>query len=283
MTGPPVDPAGIAFAEASALLTEARSVFVRMAATLALFDCCLDRLSGQSARGMTQQLEGGLVKPREALRVDICTDQGLYALQPRGKRRGWRQRSRRIERDHPAFSRTPGMLEAVIAGAACQLSPWLRLYDQRNHIGRYPTGKQVGVSGVRKQGDLHSRRHLQCGKDLLPPHLVLLRRGECTGQQQSWLGLRSRRATHGPMATEGEPHFAALPRTNAFLGVMQEREESAAGEGTFQYEEFLGREATLTKRIVDGREVVVHRRLAFPRRCHQKREPLGLSGIGDSD
>ena len=74
---------------------------------------------------MTQQLEGGLVEPREALRVDICTDQGLDALQPRGKRRGLRQRSRRIERDHPAFSRTPGMLEAVIAGAACQLSPWL--------------------------------------------------------------------------------------------------------------------------------------------------------------
>src|SRR5262249_5411552 len=92
-----------------------------------------------------------------------------------------------------------------------------------------------------------------------------------------------RRAAHGPMATEGEPHFAPRPRTNAFLGVMQEREESAAGEDTFQYEEFLGREATLTKRIVDGREVVVHRRPAFPRRCHQEREPLGLSGIGDSD
>ena len=78
---------------------------------------------------------------------------------------------------------------------------------------------------------LHSRRHLQCGKDLLPSTPGPPAKGECTGQQQSRLGLRSRRATHGPMATEGEPHFAALPRTNAFLGVMQEREESAAGEG----------------------------------------------------
>ena len=51
-----------------------------MAATLTRFDRCLDGLSRESARGMAQELEGGLVKPWEAPPVDICTEQRLYAL-----------------------------------------------------------------------------------------------------------------------------------------------------------------------------------------------------------
>jgi hypothetical protein len=66
------------------------------------------------------------------------------------------------------------VLKVVIVGAACQLRPWLRLHDQGNHIGRHPAGQQVGVSGVRQQGELHSRRDLERGKDLVPPHLLLL-------------------------------------------------------------------------------------------------------------
>jgi hypothetical protein len=131
-----------------------------VAATLTLFDRCLDRLSRKSARGMAQELEGGLVKPREASSLEVCTDQRLYALQPCGKRRSLRQRLHRIIRDNTVFLRAPSMLKVIIAGAACQLRPWLRLHDQGNHIGRRPTGKQVCVSGVRKQGELHSRRHL---------------------------------------------------------------------------------------------------------------------------
>ena len=131
-----------------------------MAEILTLFDRCLDGLSRESARGMAQELEGGLVKPREAPPLEICTGQRLYALQPRGKRRGLRQCLPRIIRDNTAFLRVPRMLKVIIAGTACQLRPWLRLHNQGNHIGRHPAGKQVGVSGVRKQGELHSRRHL---------------------------------------------------------------------------------------------------------------------------
>ena len=109
---------------------------------------------------MAQELEGGLVQPREAPALEICTGQHLYALQPCGKCRSLRQRLPRIIRDHTAFLRASRMLKGVIAGAACQLRPWLRLHDQGNHIGRHPAGKQVGVSGVRKQGELHRRRHL---------------------------------------------------------------------------------------------------------------------------
>ena len=131
-----------------------------MAETLTLFDRCLDGLSRESARGMAQELEGELVKPREPPSLEICTGQRLYALQPCGNRRGVRQRLPRIIREDPAFLRAPSMLKVVIAGAARQLHPWLRLHDQCNHIGRHPAGKQVGVSGVRQQGELHRRRHL---------------------------------------------------------------------------------------------------------------------------
>lgn len=131
-----------------------------VAAILTLFDRCLDGLSRESARGMAQELEGGLVKPREAPPLEIRAGQRLYVLQPCGKRRGLRQRLPRIIRDHTAFLRAPSMLKVIIAGAACQLRPWLRLHDQGNPIGRHPAGKQVCVSGVRKQGELHSRRHL---------------------------------------------------------------------------------------------------------------------------
>src|SRR5947208_15938615 len=58
-----------------------------------------------------------------------------------------------------------------------------------------------------------------------------LRGMERACQQQARLGLSSRCATQGPMATEGEPHFATLPRTNASLDVMQKREEDTASEG----------------------------------------------------
>ena len=99
---------------------------------------------------MAQELEGGLIKPREAPPLEIRPGQRLYTLQPCGKRRGLRQRLPRIIRDDPAFLRAPSMLKVVIVGAARQLRPWLRLHDQGNHIGRHPAGKQVGVSRVRK-------------------------------------------------------------------------------------------------------------------------------------
>ena len=73
------------------------------------------------------------------------------------------------------------MLKGVIAGAARELRPWLRLHDQGNHIGRHPAGQQVGVSGVRQQGELHRCRDLERGKDLVPPHVLLLRGMERTG------------------------------------------------------------------------------------------------------
>jgi hypothetical protein len=99
---------------------------------------------------MAQELEGGLIKPREAPPLEIRPGQRLYTLQPCGKRRGLRQRLPRIIRDNAAFLRAPSMLKVIIAGTACQLRPWLRLHDQCNHIGRHPAGKQVGVSRVRK-------------------------------------------------------------------------------------------------------------------------------------
>ena len=63
---------------------------VLVAATLMRFDRRLDRLSRKSACSLAQELEGGLVKPREAPPLEICTGQRLYALQPCGKRRGVR-------------------------------------------------------------------------------------------------------------------------------------------------------------------------------------------------
>jgi hypothetical protein len=146
---------------------------VLMVETLTLFDRRLDGLSRESARGMTQELERELVKPGETPPVEIRTGQRLYALQPCGKRRGLCQRLPRIIRDNPAFLRAPSVLKVVIVGAARQLRPWLRLHDQGNHIGRHPAGQQVGVSRVRQQGELHSRRYLERGKDLFPPHLLL--------------------------------------------------------------------------------------------------------------
>lgn len=131
-----------------------------VAEALTLVDRCLTGLSRESAHGRAQELEGGLVKPREAPPLEICTGQRLYALQPYGKRCGLRQRFHRIIRDNAAFLRAPRMLKVIIAGTACQLRPWLRLHDQGHHIGRHPAGKQVGVSGIWKQGELHSRRHL---------------------------------------------------------------------------------------------------------------------------
>ena len=46
---------------------------VLVAATLTLFDRCLDRLSRESARGLAQELEGELVKPQEAPLLKIRT------------------------------------------------------------------------------------------------------------------------------------------------------------------------------------------------------------------
>ena len=131
-----------------------------MAEVLTLFNSRLDGLSRESGRGLAQEMQGGLVKPREAPPLEIRAGQRLYALQPCSKRRGLRQRLHRIIRDNTVFLRAPKGLKVIIAGAACQLRPWLRLHDQSYHIGRHPTGKQVGVSGVWKQGELHRRRHL---------------------------------------------------------------------------------------------------------------------------
>ena len=109
---------------------------------------------------MAQELQGGLVKQREASPLEVRAGQCLYALQPCGKRCGLRQRLHRIVRDDATLLSVPMGLETVIAGAARQLRSWLGLHDQSNHIGRHPAGKQVRVSRIREQGELHRRRHL---------------------------------------------------------------------------------------------------------------------------
>ena len=124
-----------------------------------LFDLCLDGLSGEAARGMTQELQGGQVKSREAPLLEICAGQRLYALQPCGKRGCLRQRLHGIVGDNATFLRAPMVLEPVIAGAACQLRSWRRLHDQRPYIGRHPAGKEICVSGIWEEDELHSRRH----------------------------------------------------------------------------------------------------------------------------
>jgi len=127
---------------------------------LTLFDPRLDGLSRESGRGMTQEMQGGLVKPREALPLEIRAGQSLYALQPCGKRCCLRQRLHCIIGDNAAFLKAPMVLETVIAGAARQFRPWLCLHDQRHHIGWHPAGQQVRVSGMWEEGKLHSRGDL---------------------------------------------------------------------------------------------------------------------------
>ena len=53
---------------------------VLVAATLTLFGRRLDRLSRKSACSMAQELEEGLIKPREVTPLEISTRHHLYAL-----------------------------------------------------------------------------------------------------------------------------------------------------------------------------------------------------------
>jgi len=127
---------------------------------LTLFVLRLDGLSRESRRGMAQEMEGGVVKPREAPLVEIRVGQSLYTLQPCGKRRCLRQRLHCIIGDNAAFLKTPMVLETVIASAARQFRPWLCLHNQRHHIGWHPASQQVRVSGIWEEGELHSRGDL---------------------------------------------------------------------------------------------------------------------------
>jgi len=78
-----------------------------------------DRLSGESGRGITQDLQGRLVKcRREPSRLESRPGQHLYMLQPSSKRRGLRQCLPRIVGDDAPFLRTPMRLKTVTAGAA---------------------------------------------------------------------------------------------------------------------------------------------------------------------
>ena len=131
-----------------------------MAEALTLFNPRLDGLSRESGRGLAQEMQGGLVKPREAPPLEIRAGQRLYALQPCGKRRGLRQCLHRIVGDDTAFLQESPVLETVIAGTARQLRSRLRLHDQCHHIGRHPAGKEVRVSGVREENELDSCRYL---------------------------------------------------------------------------------------------------------------------------
>jgi hypothetical protein len=125
------------------------------------FDSRFDRLSGEPSRGIAQDLQGRLVKcRREPSRLESRAGQSIYVLQPCGKRHGLRQCLPRIVGDDAAFLRSPIVLETVTAGAARQLRPWLRLHGQRHHIHRHPASKQVRVSGIREEGQLHSRGDL---------------------------------------------------------------------------------------------------------------------------
>ena len=100
-----------------------------VAELLMLFDRRLDGLAGESTVGLAQELEGKLIRPREAPPFDIRIGQGLYALQPCGKRRDLCQRLFRIIRDDTAFLRAPRLLKGIIVGEARQFRPWLRLLD----------------------------------------------------------------------------------------------------------------------------------------------------------
>src|SRR5438876_10222137 len=100
-----------------------------MAEVLTLFNPRLDGLSRESGRGLAQEMQGGLVKPREAPPLEIRAGQRLYALQPCGKRRCLRQCLHRIVGDDAMFLGTPMVLKTVIAGATCQLRSGLRLHD----------------------------------------------------------------------------------------------------------------------------------------------------------
>ena len=121
-----------------------------VAEALTLFNLRLDGIPRECGRGMAQELQGRLVKQRQAPPLEICAGQRLYVLQPYGKRCCLRQRLHRIVGDDATFLRAPMGLETVIAGTACQLSSWLCFHDQGNHIGRHPAGKQVRVSRIRE-------------------------------------------------------------------------------------------------------------------------------------
>jgi hypothetical protein len=117
------------------------------------------------------------------------------------------------------------MLETIITGATRQFHPWLRLHHEGNNIGRHPAAEQIRVSRIWEQDELHGLGYLQNGKDLIPQHLILLRGVECTRKQQPWAGFSSLRAIKCPMATEGEPHIAVLPRTNTPLDILQKSKQ----------------------------------------------------------
>ena len=128
-----------------------------IALSLTSFILRLDGLSRESTRGMAQELEGGMVKPREAPPVEIRAGQSLDSLQPFGEVRGLRQRLHGIVGDDPALLKAPMVLETEIAAAARQFRPGLCLHHQRHHVGWHPASQQVRVSGIREKGELYGR------------------------------------------------------------------------------------------------------------------------------
>jgi len=100
-------------------LAQKGQCLVFMGKGLTRFDSRFDRLSGESGRGIAQDMQGRLVKcRREPPCLESRPGQHLYMLQPYSKRRGLRQCLPRIVGDDAPFLRSPIMLKTVTAGAA---------------------------------------------------------------------------------------------------------------------------------------------------------------------
>ena len=58
------------------------------------------------------------------------------------------------------FMLTAVVLEAISAGSARKFSSGLSFQHKCDHVGWYPTAKQIRVSGIREQGELYGHRYL---------------------------------------------------------------------------------------------------------------------------
>jgi hypothetical protein len=108
---------------------------------LVLLVICTNRSTGESGRGVAQDLQGRLVKPWKAIFAEISPGHCLYMLQPGSHCRCLRQGSHSVVRNDPMFMVAAMILKMVIAGSARQLSSRVSLHNERGDVGRYPTDK----------------------------------------------------------------------------------------------------------------------------------------------